>query len=213
MSFLDNIKRREEEKENYRTSVWTQSVRQLCRFIRQHLRPAETKSSLLVRADLLRVEKILLDRITMFFNGETVTVTPLALGDSRAPEHGGCVVMRSTNRVTYNLLWDGKSPTFQDRWKLVRVDDHAPTNILQIDHLTVFCAAGAGDPETLCETSLDEALSMLFGLVDRTESPSQEIEHHPSLSKPVRAFTLARQSLEPSKGMKTFKERRQTRRS
>jgi len=210
MSFLDNIKRREEE--NYRTSVWTQSVRQLCRFIRHHLRPAETESSLLVRADLLRVEKILFDRITMFFNGETVTVTPLALSDSRAPEHGGCVVMRSTNRVTYNLLWDGKSPTLQDHWKLVRVDDHARANILQLDRLTVFCAADAGDVQTLCETSLDEALSMLFGLVDRTEPPSREIEHHPSPSKPVRAFTLARQSLEPLERMKHFKERRQTRR-
>ena len=149
-----------------------------------------------MKADLLRIEKILLDRITMFFNSETVTVTPLALSDSRAPEHGGCVVMGSTNRVTYNLLWDGKSTTIQDHWKLVRVDDHARPNILQIDRLTVSCAAEAGDVETLCETSLDEALSMLFGLADGAEPPSREIVHHPSLSKPVRAFTLVRQPRE-----------------
>jgi hypothetical protein len=206
MSFLDNVKRREQE--NYRTSVWTQSVRQLCRFIRQYLRLAETESSLLVRADLLRVEKILLDRLTMFFNGETVTATPLALSDSRAPEQGGCVVMQSTNRVTYNLLWDGKSATLQDHWKLVRVDNHAGPNILQIGRLTVSCAANAGDVETLCETSLDEALNMLFGLADRTEPASREITRHPSLSKPVRAFTLARQSLESLDGMKNFNGKR-----
>lgn len=206
MSFLDNIKRREQE--NYRTSLWSQSVRQLCRFIRQYLRLAETESSLMVRTDLLRVEKVLLDRITMFFNGETVTVTPLALTDSRAPEQGGCVVMQSTNRVIYDLLWDGKSATLQDHWKLVRVDEHARPNILQIDRLTVSCGAHAGDVETLCESSLDQALNTLFGLADRADAASREVTSHPGLLKPVRAFTLSRRSLENLEGMKNFKERR-----
>jgi hypothetical protein len=147
MSFLDNIKRREQE--NYRISAWSQSVRQLYRFIRQYLRRAETESSLTVKADLLRLDNVFFDRITMFFNGETVTVTPLALTDSRTPEEGGCIVIQSTNRVTYNLLWDGKSATLpgENHWKLVRVDDHARPNILQIDRLTVSCDAHAGDVE------------------------------------------------------------------
>jgi|HubBroStandDraft_4_1064222.scaffolds.fasta_scaffold123117_1 hypothetical protein len=198
MSFLDNIKRREQE--NYRISAWSQSVRQLYRFIRQYLRRAETESSLTVKADLLRLDNVFFDRITMFFNGETVTVTPLALTDSRTPEEGGCIVIQSTNRVTYNLLWDGKSATLpgENHWKLVRVDDHARPNILQIDRLTVSCDAHAGDVETLSETSFDEALNMLFGLADRTEPPSREITRHPSLFKPVGAFAPARKSVEYS---------------
>ena len=184
-----------EKQENYRTSVWTQSVRRLCRFIRQYLRLAETESSLLVRADLLLVEKILLDRITMFFNWRN------CYRDSASPERfesSGARGVRSdaVNESRYLQLtfWDGKSATLQDHWKLVRVDNHAGRIYFSIDRLTLFRAANAGDVETLCETSLDEVLNMLFGLADRTEPASREITRHPSLSKPVRAFTLARQS-------------------
>jgi hypothetical protein len=113
MSFLDNIKRKEQDKR--RTSAWSQAVGQLSRFIRQYLRKAEKGSALLVTPDLLRVGNVLLDRLTLFLEGETVTATPLALSDARAGE-GGCVVIQSTNGITYNLLWDGVSPAVQDHW-------------------------------------------------------------------------------------------------
>lgn len=88
--------RQRREQETYRIPAWWQAARQLYIFIRQRLRRAETASSLTVKADLIRLDRIFFDRITMFFNGETVTVTPLSMTDPRAPEQGGCMVMQST---------------------------------------------------------------------------------------------------------------------
>jgi hypothetical protein len=96
MSFLENIRRKEQEKR--RASAWSQAVGQLSIFVRHYLRLAEKGSGLLVTPDLLRVDNLLLDRLTLFFEGETVTATPLPLSDPRAGE-GGCVELHSTNGV------------------------------------------------------------------------------------------------------------------
>jgi len=174
MSFLDNVKRREQE--NYRISTWWQAARQLYIFIRQHLRRAETASSLTVNADLIRLNNVFFDRIRIFFNGETVTVTPLAVTDSRTPERGGCIVIQSTNGVTYNLLWDGKSARPQEgHWKLIRADEHARPNVLKISSLTVSVGVDGTDALALSDTSFDEALNVLFGLAEHGDSANQKV--------------------------------------
>jgi hypothetical protein len=122
MSFLENIKRKEQEKR--RASAWSQAVGQLSRFVRHYLRLAEKGSGLLVTPDLLRFDDLLLDRLTLFFEGETVTATPLPPSDPRAGE-GGCVELHSTNGVAYYLLWDGVALSVPEDWKIVRVDDRA----------------------------------------------------------------------------------------
>ena len=136
MTFLDSVKKQEHEK--YKTPSWSQAVAELCRFIRRYLREAEAESSLHVKQDLLRVDKVLLGRLTIFLHGHTVTVTPLSINDSRAPAGGGCIMMRSTNGVTYHLLWDGSTAAVRDHWKIVRADDHSQVNKVQLDRLTVF---------------------------------------------------------------------------
>ena len=174
MSFLDNVKRREQE--NYRISTWWQAARQLYIFIRQHLRRAETASSLTVNADLIRLNNVFFDRIRIFFNGETVTVTPLAVTDSRTPERGGCIVIQSTNGVTYNLLWDGKSARPQEgHLKLIRADEHARPNVLKISSLTVSVGVDGTDAVALSDTSFDEALNVLFGLAEHGDSANQKV--------------------------------------
>ena len=185
MNFLDNLRKQEHEK--YRTPSWSQAVAELCRFIRRYLREAEAESALRVKPDLLRVDKVLLDRLTIFLHGQTVIVTPLSMSDSRAPAGGGCVVMQSTNGVTYNLLWDGITSAVQDHWKIVRAEDHAP-NKVQLDRLTVFFSGPLQDDMTsLDESRLDEALLKLFGLVTDTavEAPTVREEHPVHLSPPV----------------------------
>jgi hypothetical protein len=165
MNFLTNLKKQEQEK--YRTPSWSQAVAELCRFIRRYLREAEAESALRVKPDLLRVDKVLLDRLTIFLHGQTVIVTPLSMNDSRAPTGGGCVVMQSTNGVTYNLLWDGSTSAVRDHWKIVRAEDHSEANKVQLDHrLTVFFSGSLQDDMTsLDESRLDEALLKLFGLI------------------------------------------------
>src|SRR6202048_2384868 len=81
MKFLDSVKKQEHEKD--KTPSWSQAVAELCRFIRRYLREAEAESSLHVKADLLRVDKVWLGRLTIFLHGHTVIVTPLSINDSR----------------------------------------------------------------------------------------------------------------------------------
>lgn len=194
MSFLDNIKRKEQEKR--RTSGWSHAVGQLSRFIRQYLRKAESGSALLVTPDLLRVGNVLLDRLTIFLDGETVTATPLALSDSRAGE-GGCVVIQSTNGVIYNLLWDGVSPAVPDHWKIVRADDCARLDKAPSDY-AVPRGGLESRSEPLSERSLDEALDNLFGLTGRRELPSSESTPISNPPRRLVAFTLARQAIQDS---------------
>jgi len=194
MSFLENIKRKEQDKR--RASAWSQAVGQLSRFIRQYLRKAEKGSALLVKPDLLRVDNVLLDRLTIFLDGETVTATPLALSDWRARE-GGCVVIHSTNGVIYNLLWDGVSPAVQDHWKIVRADDYARLDKVRSDH-AVACGGLESKSEPLSERSLDETLDNLFGLTRRGELPSSESTPISNPPRRLVAFTLARQAIEDS---------------
>jgi hypothetical protein len=185
MNFLDNLKKQEHEK--YRTPSWSQAVAELCRFIRRYLREAEAESALRVKPDLLRVDKVLLDRLTIFLHGRTVNVTPLSMSDSRAPAGGGCVVMQSTNGVTYNLLWDGSTSAVRDHWKIPRAEDHG-ANKVQLDRLTVFFSGPLQDElTTLDESRLDDALLKLFGLVTgtETETPTARAERPSHLSTPV----------------------------
>jgi hypothetical protein len=111
------------------------------------------------------------------------------MNDSRAPTGGGCVVMQSTNGVTYNLLWDGSTSAVRDHWKIVRAEDHSEANKVQLDHrLTVFFSGSLQDDMTsLDESRLDEALLKLFGLVADTgaEAPTVREEHPIHLSPPV----------------------------
>ena len=185
MSFLDNIKKQEHEK--HRMPAWSQAVAELCRFIRRYLRKAEAESPLRVRPDALRVDKVLLERLTILLYGKTVTVTPLSMNDSRAPDAGGCMVMQSTNGVTYNLLWDGGSAAVRDHWKIVRADDHhGQTNKVQLDHVTVSLNGPLQELASLDEHRLDDALEQLFGLANSVEEPSTTKTEHPlNLSRPV----------------------------
>lgn len=186
MSFLDSVK--EQEREKYQISAWSQAVAELCRFIRRYLRKAEARSPLRATRDLLRVDKVLLNRLTIFLNGETVTITPLSMNDPRAPERGGCIAMRSTNGVTYNLLWDGSSSAVRDHWKLVRAEDHGQVDKVQLERLTVFFHDPLPDSALLDESTLDEALGRLFGLANSIEEPSARVDHPLNLPTPVAPF-------------------------
>jgi hypothetical protein len=174
MSFLDNIRERELEKN--RMSAWSQSVTHLCRFIRQHLREAELTSPLRIKADLLRVEKILFNRLTIFLNGETVSVTALPLHDPRTPQGGGCILVQSTNKVTYNLLWNGISSAVDGNWEIARVDDNLGAKEVQVGSLTVFFDQRRDESRQLSGASLDEALGRLFGLPQHLEPRGNEDE-------------------------------------
>jgi hypothetical protein len=174
MSFLDNIRERELEKN--RMSAWSQSVTHLCRFIRQYLREAELTSPLRIKADLLRVEKTLFNRLTIFLNGETVSVTALPLHDPRTPQGGGCILVRSTNKVTYNLLWSGISSAVDGNWEIARVDDNLAAKEVQVGSLTVFFDQRRDESRQLSGASLDEALGRLFGLPQHMEPRGNEGE-------------------------------------
>jgi hypothetical protein len=191
MSFLDNVKRQEQEK--HRTSAWSQSVNYLSRYLRQYLRKAEAESSLRVKADLFRVDKILLDRLTVFLHEETVTITPLSFSDSRVPARGGCILVQSTNGVAYHLLWDGISPVVQDHWVIVRAGNQ-PYKV-ELGHLTVFHADSARvEAQPLSEKSLDEALETLFGLANHVESNGYQAQRPVKLFDPPHMFTLSQKS-------------------
>ena len=212
MNFLDNLRKQEQEK--YRTPSWSQAVAELCRFIRRYLREAEAESALRVKPDLLRVDKVLLDRLTIFLRGQTVIVTPLSMSDSRAPTGGGCIVMESTNGVTYNLLWDGITSAVRDHWKIVRAEDRVEANKVQLDNrLTVFFSGSFQDDLTsLDESCLDEALMKLFGLAPDTgaEAPAAEaptVREEPPLHLSTPVSPLFQQSVRYSSHA-TFNGRR-----
>jgi len=193
MSFLDNVKRHEQEK--HRMYAWSQSVKQLSRFLRQYLRTAEAESPLRVKADLLRVDKVLLDRLTVFLHGESVTVTPLSLSDSRTPECGGCILVQSTTGVAYHFLWDGVTPAHQDHWLIVRADNHHHAAEVELDHLTVSYADSLrAEAQPLSDRSLDEALETLFGLANRLESNGHQVQRPVQFFAPPRMFTGAPKS-------------------
>jgi hypothetical protein len=164
MSFLASIKRHEQEKQ--RISTWPRAVRQLNWFIRQYLRKAGHHSTLAIKPDLLRVDGILLDRLTVWLEGETITVSPVVQTEAAARDGRGCVVIRSTNGISYNLVWNGESPGLPEQWQIGRADGGTQSDQCEFDHFTV-----AFGPESklipLCESSLDEALGLLFGLSDR----------------------------------------------
>jgi len=87
--------------------------------------------------------------------------------------------------VTYNLLWDGKSATPQtDHWTLVRVDEHAQLNMLQINSLTVLVGSDGTDSKALSETSLDEALNVVFGLGEHGASANRKAILSPQIAIP-----------------------------
>jgi hypothetical protein len=171
-------------------SAWSQSVTHLCRFIRRYLREAELTSPLRIKADLLRVEKVLFNRLTIFLNGETVSVTALPLHDPRTPDGGGCILVRSTNKITYNLLWNGVSSAVDGNWEIARVDDGLAAKEVQVGSLTVFFDQRRKESMPLSGVSLDEALDRLFGLPQDTESLANEGERSRSMPGPLRSFSF-----------------------
>jgi hypothetical protein len=186
MRFLENIKRKEQGRR--RATAWSLAVGHLSRYVRHYLRKAEQGSALLVTPDLLRVGNVLVDRLTLFLDGETVTATPLALSDPRAGE-GGCVMIRSTNDVTYYLLWDGVSPFAPDHWKIVRADDgHIADKVPHDEPVTTGALASKAEP--LSESSLDEALGDLFGLVNPKQSQAAEYIPASDSARRIVSFTL-----------------------
>src|SRR2546425_9648736 len=76
MSFHDHLIRQEQERR--RASAWPQAVRQLSWFIRDYLRRTAARSALAIKHDLIRVDRVPLDRLTIYLDGETTTITPLA---------------------------------------------------------------------------------------------------------------------------------------
>jgi len=171
-------------------SAWSQSVTHLCRFIRRYLREAELTSPLRIKADLLRVEKVLFSRLTIFLNGETVTVTPLALHDARTPEGGGCLLVRSTNKVTYNLLWNGVSSAVEGNWEIARVDEGMAAKEVQVGSLTVFFDQRLEESRQLSGGTLDEALDKLFGLPQPVEPREHEAGMPLSVSGSLGSFSF-----------------------
>jgi len=186
MSFLENVKRKEQEKRQ--SSAWSLAVGQLSRFIRQYLRKAEKGTALIITPDLLRVGDALLDRLTLFLDGETVTATPLPLSDQRGKDVG-CVVLQSTNGVIYHLAWDGVSPAIQDHWRIVRVDDRNRLDKVASEEANAR-AGLESRTETLSERSLDEALDSLFGTAASRHSAASESTVVSDPSRRVVAFSL-----------------------
>src|SRR5437899_486311 len=134
MSFHDHLIRQEQEKR--RASAWPQAVRQLSWFIRDYLRRTAAHSALAIKHDLIRVDRVPLDRLTIYLDGETTTITPLALNDARSPQRGGCVLARSTTGAGYRLLWDGASAQVENHWRISR-EGEADASGVMLDHLTV----------------------------------------------------------------------------
>jgi hypothetical protein len=161
MSFVDNIKRREQQRR--RVATWTRAVRQLNWFIRQYLRKSANSSTLTIKPELVRVDGSLLDRLTVWMDGETVVVTPLALTDTAVPESGGCVMIRSTNGVCYTVLWNGEAPGLQDQWQIGRTDGRTESDEVEFAQLMVSFDERWSKLAPLSESSLDEALDALFG--------------------------------------------------
>jgi hypothetical protein len=116
-------------------------------------RRSRERTPLRVKADLFRVDKISLDRLTIFLHEETVTITPLSFSDSRAPARGGCILAQSTNGVAYHLLWDGISTVIQDHWAIIRADNRPQTDKVELDHLTVPHADSVRESQPLREKS------------------------------------------------------------
>ena len=161
MSFRDHLIRQEQEKR--RASAWPQATRQLSWFIRDYLRRTAVRSALAIKHDLIRVDSVPLDRLTIYLDGETTTITPLPLNDARAPQHGGCVVARSTTGAGYRLWWDGASAQIENHWRISR-EGEADAAGVKLDHLMVFLSGTGAPAEALSEHTLDEALDRLFGL-------------------------------------------------
>jgi hypothetical protein len=187
MSFLENIKRREQEKR--RASAWSQAVGQLSRFVRHYLRQAERGSGLFMTADLLRVGDLLLDRLTVFLDGETITATPLPLSDPRAGE-GGCVEVQSTNGVAYYLFWDGVTPSGPEHWNIVRLDERVRIDRVISDEAGIAREGMESRCQPLSERSLDQALGDLFGLAGHRLPPGNEPAPVSGPPRRVVAFTL-----------------------
>ena len=164
MSFHDYLIRQEQEKR--RASAWPQAVRQLSWFIRDYLRRTAARSALAIKHDLIRVDRVPLDRLTIYLDGETTTTTPLALNDARSPQRGGCVVARSTTGAGYWLLWDGASAQVENHWRISR-EGEADASGIKPDHPTAFLSETAARAEALSEATLDVALDRLFGLSER----------------------------------------------
>lgn len=189
MSFLDDVKRQEKQKN--RESEWFRAVEYLCRFTRQYLRKAEARSQLIIKPDLIRVNKILLDRLTIFLNGETVTIAPLSLSDSRAPSGGGCVVMSSTNGVIFHAWWNRNATAAANDWVIFPVEDPRNSTKGDSNQFSAVFADSTPAEETLSEDSLDQALLKLFGVTARSESPVSEIAQPRRLHKPLARTTTA----------------------
>ena len=168
MSFLENIRRKEQEKR--RASAWSQAVGQLSRFVRHYLRLAEKGSGLLVTPDLLRVDNLLLDRLTLFFEGETVTATPLPLSDPRAGRAVASGSTRPTGLPTA-CYGTGLLPRFRNigrsfESKILLARTEYPTKPSIGD--------GFDKLEPLSERSLDQALGSLFGSASVGKPASSE---------------------------------------
>jgi hypothetical protein len=164
MSFHDHLIRQEQEKRL--AWAWPQAARHLSWFIRDYLRRTAARSALAIKHDLIRVDRVPLDRLTIYLDGETATITPLGLNDARSPLRGGCVVARSTIGVCYWLLWDGASAHVENHWRISREGD-ADASGIELDHLTVFLSETGARAVALSEATLDEALDRLFGLSER----------------------------------------------
>lgn len=154
MNFLDSIKRQEEEK--HRISAWSRAVTELSRFIRRHLRQAEAQSPLTVRPDLIRLDGIFFVRLTILFDGRTVTLTPISLADLRTPHGSGRIAMRSTNGIRCELIWNGVASGTPGNWAITAAHDSSD-------------ADGNASVAPLSEASLDDALNRLFELSGSTD--------------------------------------------
>ena len=173
MSFHNHLIRQEQEKR--RASTWPQAVRQLSWFIRDYLRRTAARSALAIKHDLIRVDRMPLDRLTIYLDGQTTTITPLAMNDARSPQRGGCVVAQSTTGARYRLLWNGASAQVENHWRISR-EGEVDTSGIKLDRLTVFLSETGARAEPLCEATLDEALDCLFGLSERIDAAAATFE-------------------------------------
>jgi len=190
MSFHDHLIRQEQEKR--RASAWPQAVRLLSWFIRDYLRRTAARSALAIKHDLIRVDRVPMDRLTIYLDGETAIITPLVLNDARSPQRGGCVVAQSTTGAGYWLLWDGASAQVENHWRISR-EGEADASGIKPDHPTVFLSETGARAEALSEVTLDEALDRLFGLSERNGAATAaavepEVAERPSSYRMVGVF-------------------------
>ena len=159
MGFLDDIKRKEQDKQQQRQDIhnripaWIQAVRQLNKFIEQHLGPVTSGQQPLVkiRENKIRFDRLECTALAVTYDGKTAIFNPLDLTDQETKDAAGRVTINAESGFTYDLIWDGKAEVVIGHWQIKKVAGGTKSTI--------------GDLFDLTGETLDDALARLFGTV------------------------------------------------